>query len=320
MFTAGRLTVLSAAIVATGALIFGVAASGASAPWPSCLGEPATIVGTDGNDTLNGTSGDDVIVGLGGDDVITSGANDEMDLICGGDGNDSLIVTSGGLYSDVSGDAGDDRIQGAKDSFVQVDYEHSPASVNVDLGAGTATGWGNDTLVRVDFAYGSAFDDVLKGSAGLNVLWGDAGNDTLLGLGGLDDLDGGPGNDTLDGGTGHDWLDYDDAPAGVNVRLAKGTATGGAGVDTFRSMEVVYGSKHADTIFGGNSADGLQGSDGNDRLYGGLGKDTLLGGRGNDSLYGGLGNDALRGEKGNDRADGGPARDVCVAEHKVHCP
>jgi Ca2+-binding RTX toxin-like protein len=68
----------------------------------------ATIVGTQGNDTLTGTSGRDVIAGLGGDDVIDGGGGN--DLICGGDGNDRL---TGGAGEDVlSGDAGDDVLDG----------------------------------------------------------------------------------------------------------------------------------------------------------------------------------------------------------------
>ena len=60
---------------------------------PLCLGQPATIVGTDGNDTLNGTSGDDVIAGLGGNDDITGeGGND---LVCGGSGNDVVLGRAG---------------------------------------------------------------------------------------------------------------------------------------------------------------------------------------------------------------------------------
>jgi Ca2+-binding RTX toxin-like protein len=298
-----RLMVL-AALETAAVLVLGASTSSASPTWPTCLGEPATIVGTDGNDTLNGTSGDDVIVGLGGDDVITSGESDEGDLICAGDGNDLVLVNGSGLFSStvVSGDAGDDRIQGSKDAFVEVDYESSPEPVTVDLGAGTETGWGNDTLVRVTIVDGSKFDDTMKGSGGLNGLYGDAGNDTLSGLGGPDYLPGGPGDDKIDGGPGYDWLDYWDAPAGVQVRLAKGTATGGGGNDTFHSMEGVFGSKYADVLVGGTGADHLEGYNGNDKLYGGKGKDFLDGG------------------KGKDRADGGRARDVCHAEKRVHCP
>ena len=305
MFTTGRLTVLSAALAATGALVFGVAASGASSPWPNCLGEPATIVGTDGNDTIAGTANDDVIAGLGGDDVITTGGTgDYGDLICAGDGNDTVIVSGGGYYdyADVEGGAGDDRIQGSKGSAVQADYEISPAAVTVNLGTGTATGWGNDTLVNVTSVWGSKFDDTLIGSARDNGIWGDAGNDTITGLGGMDDLGGGPGNDMLDGGTGPDLADYWDAPSGVHVNLAKGVSSGGAGHDTLRAFEAVWGSKYADVIVGNTAANYLNGYKGNDQLFGG---------KGADSLYG---------NAGKDRADGGPQRDVCSAERKIHCP
>jgi Ca2+-binding RTX toxin-like protein len=323
MFTAGRLTVLSAALVATGALVFGVAASGASSPWPNCLGEPATIVGTDGNDTIAGTSGDDVIVALGGDDMITSGGSeDDGDLICAGDGNDTVIVNGGGYYNftDVEGGAGDDRIQGSKGSMVESDYESSPAAVTANLGTGTATGWGTDTLVNVSILWGSAFDDTLIGSARSDAIFGDAGNDTITGLAGMDDLGGGPGDDKLDGGTGPDWLDYFDAPSGVHVNLAKGVASGGAGRDTFRAFELVFGSKHADVIVGNTGANYLDGYNGNDQLFGGKGADTLRGNNGNDALWGADGRDTLRGDAGKDRADGGPQRDACSAERKVHCP
>src|SRR2546423_11480214 len=80
----------------------------ASAQIPTCLGLPATIVGTAGNDVLNGTPGNDVIIGLGGDDTINGlGGND---TICGDDGNDHLY---GGAGNDaIQGGNGDDVIQG----------------------------------------------------------------------------------------------------------------------------------------------------------------------------------------------------------------
>jgi Ca2+-binding RTX toxin-like protein len=70
----------------------------------------ATIVGTDGNDTLSGTPGPDVIVGLGGGDSLEG--RDGNDVICGGDGNDKLI---GGRGKDhLLGEKGNDRLAGGK--------------------------------------------------------------------------------------------------------------------------------------------------------------------------------------------------------------
>jgi serralysin len=298
--------ILLASALATAALVLGVSSSAASAPWPTCLGEPATIVGTEGNDTITGTSHDDVIVGLGGDDVITSGGSDDWDVICGGDGNDAAIVTPGGGLFDfggtvVSGDAGDDRIQNSSDNFVVADYESSPEPVTADLGAGTEVGWGNDTLASVDAVDASAYDDTLTGSNAMNGLYGEAGNNTISGLGGTDYIGGGPGDDRIDGGPGRDWLDYWNEPTGVHLSLAKHTASA-SGTDTFRSIENVYGSKHADTIVGDAGPNRIDGNSGNDRLFGGKGNDTLIG------------------SKGKDFADGGTARDVCRTEKKVRCP
>jgi Ca2+-binding RTX toxin-like protein len=302
-----RQMALPAALATAVLIVFGVTSSAASNPWPTCLGEPATIVGTDGNDTITGTGGDHVIVGLGGDDVIASGGASDVDLICGGDGNDTVIVTSSGDIFDfgiavVSGDAGDDRIQASKDTIAIADYESSPEPITADLGAGTETGWGNDTLVRVLGVDASPFDDTLKGTGGMDVFYGEGGNDTINGLGGTDYIAPGIGDDKVDGGGGSDWVDYFDAAAGVRVNLAKGTSTGGSGADTLRSIEAVGGSKYADVLVGSPGANRLEGLGGNDRLYGEKGKDRLIGG------------------KGKDRADGGPARDVCQAEKKVHCP
>lgn len=73
-----------------------------------CGSLDATIIGSDGNDTLEGTPGDDVIHGLGGNDTLFGrGGND---IICGGDGRDIIHGNSGDdkLY----GGAGDDRLLG----------------------------------------------------------------------------------------------------------------------------------------------------------------------------------------------------------------
>src|SRR2546430_10142938 len=79
------------------AAAFPVGAEGSkAATFPTCLGEPATKIGTPGDDTITATDDDDVIVGLGGNDTIAGGGG--FDLICGGDGNDSILQTSGGFF------------------------------------------------------------------------------------------------------------------------------------------------------------------------------------------------------------------------------
>ena len=140
-------------------------------------GPACTIVGTWGEDTLRGTKGDDVICGLGGNDLLAGGAGD--DVLSGGDGTDT------------------------------VSYAGSPIGVRVDLAAGTATGFGSDTIEGVENVTGSQHDDVLSGSDGPNALAGLGGTDLLFGRGGADNLDGGIGSDFLDGGAGDDTLTGD---------------------------------------------------------------------------------------------------------------
>ena len=68
---AWSLVLYCAALLAVGIVV--VIPTTATAAPPLCNGEPATIVGTTGDDVLRGTAGDDVIVGLDGDDLINSG-------------------------------------------------------------------------------------------------------------------------------------------------------------------------------------------------------------------------------------------------------
>jgi hypothetical protein len=78
--------VLAAAlsVLATGAL----ATPTSPAKRPSCLGAPATMLGTAKADVLRGTQKRDVVVALGGSDRVYGRGGD--DLLCGGAGDDLL--------------------------------------------------------------------------------------------------------------------------------------------------------------------------------------------------------------------------------------
>jgi uncharacterized membrane protein len=154
----------------------------------TCLGSPATIVGTSGDDIIYGTPGDDVIHAMDGDDTIDGLGGD--DLICGGSGNDTI---RGGEGNDaIHGGEGDDFISG---------------------------GPGNDDLSGTkgdDQIFGDEGNDILSGGTGADSLDGGEGDDTLSGNDDDDVLNGGPGNDTLSGGKGNDVLD-----AGLGVNSCK---------------------------------------------------------------------------------------------------
>lgn len=165
-----------------------------------CLGQPATIVGTPGDDRLNGTPGNDVIHGGTGNDRIDGrGGND---VICGGDGADN--ITGGPGIDILDGGPGDDTLSGGAGRDVAT-YANAPLAVRVDLRRHQATGWSTDRLTGVETILGSRFGDVLIGDGGNNHLAGAQGDDRLYGLGGDDLLDGGAGTDLVDGGAGADY-------------------------------------------------------------------------------------------------------------------
>ena len=140
----------------------------------SCLQEPATIVGTEGNDVIVGTEGDDVIHGLGGNDIIRGLGGD--DFICGGTGDDELI---GGQGNDMmAGGTGNDGMYGVQGSDVM--YGNP----------------GNDTIFgggENDIVYGGLGDDIINGGNGNDRLFVGPDDDTLFGGDGIDVLHGGTG-------------------------------------------------------------------------------------------------------------------------------
>jgi Ca2+-binding RTX toxin-like protein len=73
-----------------------------------CKNQTATMVGTEGPDTLTGTAGKDVVSALGGNDTV-NGLNGK-DVICGGDGKDKL--NGGNAKDTLLGGAGKDSLNG----------------------------------------------------------------------------------------------------------------------------------------------------------------------------------------------------------------
>jgi len=238
---------------------------------------------------LSGGGGDDQLYGLGGGDTLLGGAGN--DFLEGGAGADILNGGSQTLLAVTGGDF--------------IGYASSPAAVTVTLGNNGAETIGQgghaqgDRISNVESIIGSEFNDVLTGNSLVNELRGASGNDTLRGRGGDDHLEGEAGSDTLNGGTGDDVLIGD---GGADV------LNGGSGNDE------LFGLDGADTINGGNGNDHLVGNDGNDTLNGGDGADNMTGFAGNDTLFGGSGNDNLGGDDGDDILNGGGGNDDLVGD------
>ncbi|MGI9356938.1 MAG: hypothetical protein ACR2PF_17490 [Rhizobiaceae bacterium] len=230
--------------------------------------------GSDFNDVLKGSKGDNRLIGRDGDDKLSGGGGD--DTLLGGRGADNL--NGGGGSKDVA------------------DYDWSTEGVDVNLTTGVGSGGyaEGDTLTKIEFLYGSHFDDVLTGDDNVNRLVGDWGDDTLVGMAGNDILVGGHGADHLDGGDGdRDAADYKNSEEAVVVDLANGGTAGDAAGDTYNDVEFVYGSSFNDMIIGDDAINRLVGGFGDDVLSGMSGNDYILGEEGDDTLTGGDGDDVF---------------------------
>jgi Ca2+-binding RTX toxin-like protein len=204
--------------------------------------DPAqTFHGGDGSDVITGGSLNDIIFGDAGSDRLIGGAGD--DTLSGGIGNDTLI-----------GGPGNDMLDGGA-GIDTVDYGAAAAAVTVDLGLGTATGEGNDTLLNFEIVKGSRFNDIITGDAGDNTLSGSSGNDILHGGAGNDTLSGGSGTDQLFGDAGNDTLTWDSADkfdGGTGFDTVDATAASAVAIDMrglgFVNVERILTGSGNDTV------------------------------------------------------------------------
>lgn len=179
------------------------------------------VIGGSGNDTLSGNDQSNLLHGGRG-----------LDRLSGGGGDDTL---HGGSSGDVlRGGAGNDVIDGGN-GFDQIVYTVQGGRVNLNLENRTATGFaGNDIVLRIEHAIGSAFGDTIYGThAHGNRLEGSAGNDRLFGLSGQDTLLGGNDNDALFGGNDVDHLFGQLGDDTLDGGMGTDFLAGGVGADTF---------------------------------------------------------------------------------------
>lgn len=141
----------------------------------------ATIIGTQGDDTLFGTPAGDKIFALGGRDRLTGRLGD--DLLGGGPGYDTAVFTDDGGTRGVTVSL----VDGTTVRGRETDRLQAIEAVVVDLAAGTATrGADVDRLVSIEGVSGSRFGDTLRGNGAENVMFAPGGNDRPFGGDGFD--------------------------------------------------------------------------------------------------------------------------------------
>lgn len=181
----------------------------------------AVVYGNDGDDTLT-DSGDANNTFYGGDDddeIVLDG--DSGDIAFPGTGDDDIDGASIVSYAELSaavritdnGDdsetglaAGDDDFDSAPDVFIATSHDDILVA-GADGDATLFAGAGDDTVnsYNSNKVYGGPGADLLIGSDfAVNYLYGNAGADTLRGRASSDYLFGGKGQDTVYGGRGTD--------------------------------------------------------------------------------------------------------------------
>ncbi|HET9638884.1 MAG TPA: calcium-binding protein [Allosphingosinicella sp.] len=233
------------------------------------------------------------------DDHLTIATQASLLTVEAGDGGDVIVsnASSIALYAGAGNDhfftgiAGDHYDGGA--GFDMVYYTTAAAGVTVVLAAPgqLGSGGGGDSLVDVEGAGGSAFDDSLTGNDLANRLTGEAGNDTLTGQAGNDTLDGGLGADILRGGAGDDNYYVDDAGDVVEENAGEGTDL----IFTRLATHSLVALPNVENLFALNDiAHDFRGNSGNNSLTGGRGNDIFrLQDGGDDTVFGGIGDDAI---------------------------
>ncbi len=329
-----------------------------------------------GDDALNGGAGNDLLLGGDGADALSGGL--AGDNVQGGNGADTLSWAWGDGADTLNGGADSDTLNAfgsGVDNLLRASWNgaaitnlfdnvlisieainvdmlagtdwliyNASAAVNVDLGAGSASGFAS--IASVENAIGGGGNDTLTGSAGNNRLDGGLGDDTLNGAGGIDTLLGGDGADTLSGGLGNDstqggagndtfiWLwgdgrdtfnggadsDTLNATGSAAENIVRATWNGAAITGLFDNALISIEAINLDMAGGTdwliyNAAAGVS-VNLNAATATGFASiasvENVIGGSGGDTLTGNAGNNRLDGFSGDDTLDGGLGADTLI--------
>ena len=256
---------------------------------------------------MNGDAGNDTFYN---DDI------DDSDIMNGGPGIDTLLISSHATAVNiVNGPYGETGFFPLPD-----DIENAAGSYDGNLTI-IGNSDNNDIAVTdsggVESLVGGGGNDTLNASGGdaTTFLQGNAGNDLLVGSNGINHYSGGSGSDIVDytNRTANLQIYLDGSqPSGDPTETVTDYTTNTNFIqgehDTFDgTVEKVYSGSGNDLIVATKS--------GGDALYGNAGNDTLISQGGVDALWGGAGNDTILAQNNTySYIDGGPGTDTAVAD------
>jgi len=192
MRTTLRRAGIIALLLCTPASIIGTSPA-LAAERPTCNGQTANIVGTQGKDSYAPSKfhDGDVVALLGGRDYAQVGGHTDNVTICGGRNDDEIVGDAGaGKNLRFFGDKGSDSLG----SLFEQGKSASRHGYKLDGGPGR------------DYFDGSKRHDRVEGGAGPDVVRGYKVGDVVHGGRGEDLIEGGPGEDTLFGDQDDDAL------------------------------------------------------------------------------------------------------------------
>ncbi|HEX8627705.1 MAG TPA: calcium-binding protein [Catenuloplanes sp.] len=135
--------------------------------WRDGVNLEVHVHGGTGRDSISGGAAVDHLYGDGGDDSIWGGGGG--DFIYGGDHIDQIY---GGAGADtIDGEAGADSVSGGDDGDLLINASRSRDSLSGDAG--------DDVIQGADFVRAGPGDDVIWMRAGFGEYYGDAGYDTI---------------------------------------------------------------------------------------------------------------------------------------------
>jgi len=260
------------------------------------------VDGGSGNDRITGNALGNFLDGFGGNDVLRGLAGaDELD---GMQGDDTYVFANNGGFDVIK-----EAASAGTDTF---DFSALASNVTVNLG-----------LTTDQPIHGSAVLAIQNATAIENVIGG-SGNDTITGNSLANNLNGGPGNDTLNGATGHDTLvgghgndtySFATATTAGNTIISE---VGSNGVDTISFSSITSATSGMSINLGQTAFQRidalrfvrLDGASGIENVIGSSGNDTITGNALGNNLNGGPGNDTLNGAAGHDTLIGGHGNDT----------